>query len=308
MPNVIEALKLLRNEFKFFIVTNQSGIGRGIYTKEDFEKFNNHLINVLKENDIIIEKTFVCPHSPEEGCDCRKPSIKYIKEAEKEFDIDLNTSWVVGDHPHDIEMGKNAGCKTIYILTGHGKKHQDSIKVKPDYITRNLYDASKIILEGKDKIKTSEELRKIVENLKKQNKIIVTTNGVFDILHLGHIKYLEKAKKLGDVLIVAVNSDSSVKQIKGPRRPINNQKARAEVLSALGFVDHIVIFNETVPIKILSEIKPNIHVKGGDYKIEKIIEKGIVEKNNGKIVLIPEIKGYSTTDLINKIPNNYKKQ
>lgn len=156
----------------------------------------------------------------------------------------------------------------------------------------------------KEKIKTLEELKEIIKKLKKQNKKIVTTNGVFDILHLGHVKYLEEAKKLGDVLIVAINSDSSTKQIKGPKRPINNQEARAQVLSALEFVDFIVIFNETDPIKILLEIKPNIHVKGGDYKINQIIEKDIVEKNNGKIVLIPEIKGYSTTDLINKIIDN----
>ena len=158
----------------------------------------------------------------------------------------------------------------------------------------------------KQKIKTTNEIKELAEELKKQNKIIVTTNGVFDILHLGHIKYLQEAKKLGDVLIVAINSDSSVKQIKGPERPINNEQSRAEVLAALTFVDYAIIFNETDPVNILSEIKPDIHVKGGDYKIDEIIEKDIVEKNNGKIVLIPEIKGYSTTDLINKIIKNYK--
>ena len=118
LPNVIEALELLKDKFKFFIITNQSGIGRGIYTKEDFEKFNNYLINVLKENNIIIEKTFVCPHRPEEGCDCRKPNIKFIKGAKKEFGIDLKNSWVVGDHPHDIKMGKNAGCSEGHVGVG----------------------------------------------------------------------------------------------------------------------------------------------------------------------------------------------
>ena len=159
----------------------------------------------------------------------------------------------------------------------------------------------------KQKIKTIEELKKIIKNLKSQNKKIVTTNGVFDILHLGHIKYLQEAKKLGDILAIALNSDSSVKQIKGPQRPINDQEARAEVLASLEFVDYIVIFNETDPVKILSEIKPDIHVKGGDYKLGEIIEKDIVEKNNGKIILIPEIKGYSTTNLIDKIIKIYKK-
>lgn len=156
------------------------------------------------------------------------------------------------------------------------------------------------------KIKAIGELKKIVEALKKQNKKIVTTNGVFDILHIGHIRYLQQAKKLGDVLIVAVNSDSSVKEIKDPRRPLNNENDRAEALAALECVDYITIFSEENPIKILEKIKPNIHVKGGDYKIDKIIEKDAVEKNNGKIVLIPEIKGYSTTELIKRIARLYK--
>lgn len=156
------------------------------------------------------------------------------------------------------------------------------------------------------KIKNIGELRDIVEELKTQNKKIVTTNGVFDILHIGHIRYLREAKKLGDVLIVAVNSDSSTKKIKGPQRPLNNENDRAEVLAALECVDYVTIFEEENPINFLEIIKPNIHAKGGDYKIEKIIEKDTVGKNDGKIILIPEVKGYSTTDFINKIIKAYK--
>ncbi|MBI2135316.1 D-glycero-beta-D-manno-heptose 1-phosphate adenylyltransferase [Candidatus Woesearchaeota archaeon] len=159
---------------------------------------------------------------------------------------------------------------------------------------------------SKSKIKTISELKVIVKTLKKENKKIVTTNGVFDILHIGHIRYLQQAKKLGDALIVAVNSDSSVKKIKDPRRPLNNESDRAEALAALQCVDYVTIFSEENPVKILDVIKPNIHVKGGDYKIEKIIEKEIVEKNNGKVVLIPEVKGYSTTSFIRKIVEKYK--
>ncbi len=149
LPNVIKGLKLLKNNFKFFIITNQSGIGRKFFTKDDFNKFNNHLIDVLKGNNIIIEKTFVCPHHPEEECDCRKPNIKFIKEAEKEFNLDLKNSWVIGDHPHDIGMGKNAGCKTIYVLTGHGQKHLNELKLKPDFTAGDLLEASKFILNNK---------------------------------------------------------------------------------------------------------------------------------------------------------------
>src|SRR3989344_3514302 len=138
----------------------------------------------------------------------------------------------------------------------------------------------------RQKIKKINELKKIVAELRAKGKKIITTNGVFDILHIGHIRYLQEAKKLGDVLILAINSDSSTKKIKGPKRPLNNENDRAEALAALECVDYVTIFNEENQIKILQEIKPNIHVKGGDYDISQIIEKGVVEKNGGKVILI----------------------
>ena len=157
------------------------------------------------------------------------------------------------------------------------------------------------------KIKTLKELIPIVETLKSQNKKIITTNGVFDILHLGHVKYLEEAKKLGDVLIVGVNTDKSVKQNKGAKRPINSEKSRLGVLAGLESINYVFLFNEKDPRIWIEKIKPDVHAKAGDYKLSQIIEKGIVEKNNGKIILIPMIKNYSTTKLIDKISRLYKK-
>src|SRR3989338_2526610 len=151
------------------------------------------------------------------------------------------------------------------------------------------------------KIKTLKELIKIVQKLKSQNKKIVTTNGVFDILHLGHVRYLEEAKKLGDVLIVGINSDKSVKQIKGDKRPINDEISRIAVLAALESVDYAFLFDENDPRNWLEQMKPDIHVKAGDYRLSQIIEKNIVEKNGGKIVIAKMEKGYSTTNVINKI-------
>ena len=152
-----------------------------------------------------------------------------------------------------------------------------------------------------NKIKTLNGIIKIVEKLKSKNKKIVTTNGAFDILHLGHVKYLEQAKKLGDVLIVGVNTDKSVKHYKSDKRPINDEKSRIEVLAAIESVDYAFLFNENDPRKWLEKIKPNFHVKAGDYKLDQIIEKGVVERSNGKVVLIPMVKGYSTTKIIKKI-------
>src|SRR3989338_7940723 len=119
------------------------------------------------------------------------------------------------------------------------------------------------------KIKSLNELIKIVDKLKSQNKKIVTTNGVFDILHAGHVKYLEEAKKLGDILIVGINTDKSVKQNKGDNRPINDEKSRMLVLAALESVDYVFLFNEKDPRNWLEKLKPNIHVKAGDYKLSQ---------------------------------------
>ncbi len=159
-----------------------------------------------------------------------------------------------------------------------------------------------------NKIKTLKKLIPIVQKLKNRNKKIVTTNGVFDIIHLGHVRYLEQAKKLGDVLIVGVNTDKSVKQIKGDERPINDEKSRIGVLAALESVDYVFLFNEKTPVKWLEKIKPDVHAKAGDYRLSQIIEKGVVEKNNGKVVIIKIEKGYSTTSIINNILSTKFKQ
>jgi len=156
------------------------------------------------------------------------------------------------------------------------------------------------------KIKTINELKDISEKSRKENKTVITTNGVFDIIHIGHIRYLQEAKKLGDVLIIGINSDTSVKRIKGQERPINNENDRAEALAALQCVDYVAVFTENDPIIFLKAIKPNIHVKGGDYDMSQIIEKDTVEENGGVVKLIPEVGGYSTTNYINQIIDLYK--
>jgi rfaE bifunctional protein nucleotidyltransferase chain/domain len=151
-----------------------------------------------------------------------------------------------------------------------------------------------------NKIKTKAEIEEISKDLIQRNKKIVTCNGCFDILHIGHIKFLKEAKKQGDVLIIGLNSDSSVKQNKGPERPINNEDDRAEILAALEMVDYITIFNETTPISLLETIKPDIHCNGEEYR-ENCIEAETIKKYGGKIHLIKLKAGISTTNIIKKI-------
>lgn len=148
-----------------------------------------------------------------------------------------------------------------------------------------------------------EKLINICNELKRNGKVIVFTNGCFDIIHSGHCYYLNEAKKLGDVLIVGLNSDYSVKRIKGKSRPLNSQEDRAYVLSCLKPVDYVVIFDEDTPANLIDAILPDVLVKGGDYTIDKIVGAQTVLSNGGKVITIPYQQGKSTSLLIEKIRN-----
>jgi rfaE bifunctional protein nucleotidyltransferase chain/domain len=151
------------------------------------------------------------------------------------------------------------------------------------------------------KIKTLSDAKKEIDALKATGKKIVFTNGCFDILHVGHARYLYEARGLGDYLVVAVNSDSSVKTIKGPERPINNQAERAEMLAALGCVDRVIIFDEETPLKVIEDLMPDMLVKGGDWKVEDIVGSDVVTASGGEVRSIPFVSGFSTTGIIKKI-------
>lgn len=133
----------------------------------------------------------------------------------------------------------------------------------------------------------------------RKNNRIVFTNGCFDLLHRGHVYYLSKAREMGDLLVVGLNSDASVSRLKGEGRPVNDQNARAEVLGALGMVDHIIIFEEDTPLDLIKTVKPDLLVKGGDYRVEDIVGYENVISNGGKVLTIPILEGYSSTSIIN---------
>lgn len=146
-----------------------------------------------------------------------------------------------------------------------------------------------------------EDVQEFAASLKNQNKTIVTTNGCFDILHVGHVRYLQETKKFGDVLIVLLNSDKSVKSIKGEGRPINTENNRAEVLCALACVDYVVLFDEDSPASLIDEIKPDVHTKGADYTVKTLPEADVILKNGGRIEFVGFLDGISTTSLIAKM-------
>jgi D-glycero-beta-D-manno-heptose 1-phosphate adenylyltransferase len=149
----------------------------------------------------------------------------------------------------------------------------------------------------------TDQIASRVQQWREDGEIVVFTNGCFDILHVGHLKTLTRAKSEGTKLIVGVNSDDSVRRLKGPTRPINDELDRAEILGGLRCVDAVVIFPEETPIELLGVIRPDVHVKGGDYRLEDLPEREVVEKHGGRIVIIDLVPGRSTTSLIKKTQN-----
>lgn len=150
-------------------------------------------------------------------------------------------------------------------------------------------------------VTTPEDFKAIRNDLKSKHKKIVFTNGCFDILHRGHAEYLNSAKSLADILVVGVNSDNSVKKIKGKNRPFNNESDRAFILDNLKSVDYVIIFNEDTPYDLIKEIVPDYLVKGGDWKEDDIVGADIVKTNGGKVLSLAYIDNYSTTNIIKKM-------
>jgi len=155
------------------------------------------------------------------------------------------------------------------------------------------------------KILSWNELKEEIEKLKHAGKKIVFTNGCFDIMHVGHVRYLKEAGKLGDVLVLALNSDSSVKRLKGDKRPLNSEDERAEVLAALECIHYVTLFSEDTPLSLIEFLKPDILVKGGDWSEENVVGRESVMSRGGRVAIIPMVEGASTTNVIAKVLKTY---
>jgi len=154
---------------------------------------------------------------------------------------------------------------------------------------------------AREKRHSRKELSKIIKKAHQEGKKVVFTNGCFDILHIGHVRLLQTARGLGDLLVAGVNSDGSVRRLKGPSRPIVKEDERAEVIAALEAVDFVVIFEEDTPVELIGELKPDIHVKGGDYQIDSIPEASVIKSYGGVLYSFRLVEGHSTTGIIRKI-------
>lgn len=158
---------------------------------------------------------------------------------------------------------------------------------------------------AREKVLGWDALERRLGEARARGRRIVFTNGCFDVLHLGHTRYLEEARALGDLLVVGLNSDSSVRGLKGPRRPIVPEAERAELLAALAAVDYVVLFDELTPEALLRRVRPDLHVKGGDYRAEDLKEAPLVRSLGGEVKVMPLVEGHSTTDIVRTILERY---
>lgn len=151
------------------------------------------------------------------------------------------------------------------------------------------------------KLLSSDQLEQKIAQWRKQDKKVVFTNGCFDILHLGHVDYLSKAADFGDYLVVGLNTDASVRKLKGPARPVNSEQARAGILASLFFVSAVVLFDQDTPYELIKTVQPDVLVKGSDYKAEDIVGYDVVKARGGEVVTIDFLEGYSTSSIIDKL-------
>lgn len=158
-------------------------------------------------------------------------------------------------------------------------------------------------MKSTDKIIALPQLQEQVRQWQAQGQKIVFTNGCFDILHLGHVDYLEKAKQLGDKLILGLNTDASISRIKGPSRPLQDEMSRARIMASLLFIDAVVLFDDDTPLELIKALQPDILVKGDDYAVAQIVGHEVVTARGGEVKTVPLVKGYSTTSIVNKIKN-----
>ena len=307
-PGVTTGLRTLQKMgYKIAVATNQAGIAKDKITEEQLEKVHEKMDELLAQAGVTIDGLFICKHKDEDECDCRKPHNGLMIQAIRKLNLDAKTTWVVGDRHRDLLAGADLGMRGILLP---GKDTEEGI-APPNLVfsAKDFTAAVSFILESDFNYLQS---RKIFSSYKDtafqlwlqerrtNASSLVTTNGVFDLLHPGHVQYLYQASRLAEIFILGLNSDRSVTALKGPTRPVNKFDDRALVLSGFDFIDAIVQFDEDTPEEFLQVVQPQVHVKGGDYTIDSLPETRVVQSFGGEVIILPFRQGYSTTSILKR--------
>lgn len=298
LPGVLTGLKLLYlSGYQLIVVTNQSGVGRGLFNIEIVYQIHEKIRFLCSSEGIKIKKFYICPHTDADNCDCRKPAPGLIQKALKEMQLKSEYCWIIGDRLRDLQAGQADSIKGILIGQPEGDLPGNFI-----YQAGSFTDAVTFLMQFDFDLNLNQKIYTdgSIPDAVNQGKTVFT-NGCFDILHPGHLQYLSQARNLGDRLYLGLNSDESVKKLKGKNRPINSFRDRALILAAFSFIDAVIEFKEQTPEVLIDKIKPDIHVKGGDYEATLLPEYQTVKKHGGDVVILPFRKGYSTTSIIKKM-------
>ena len=331
----LEAIRLLnRAGLAVVLVTNQSGAARGYYTLEQVGAVHQALRLELERSGARLDGVYFCPHHPEgtvaplaKECSCRKPGTGMIATALRDLGLTCAGSFLIGDKLTDMETARRAGLSGILVMTGYGRSQwraslNDPDGPLPERVTRNLLEAVLWVLHetrvrGLSGTARAPELqnrpgwsckwaslvwlKKRVTEYRSEGKKIVVANGIFDLLHAGHVGHLEAARALGDVLIVAVNSDATAGALKGPGRPIVPADERVEVLSALRCVDYCLVFSEKTLDRTLEELRPDFHAKGTDYREASVPERETVRRYGGKVCIVGPPESRASCSLLARL-------
>ena len=306
---VVEGLTLLKlSGFEFIVITNQSGISRELITISELEAVHQRLFDILQEHRISLKKIYYCPDQ-DDSSPCRKPNPQMIYDALQAFPIDLEHSYIIGDRYCDILTGNHFDIPGILIREDEveeGIPPTNLIKITDNFLSAAQYvlqDEYEKLWKHKIFYETGDNFSKKIQELKQKQRKIVFTNGCFDLWHSGHLQYLAQSAALGDDFVIGINSDASVKKLKGVGRPILPVEERALKLAHLSFVDIVVVFKERTPIETIQKIEPDIHVKGGDYKKEELPEFSFLNKIGAHIIILPFKDELSTSSIVKKIQN-----
>ncbi len=292
LSGVVEGLRLLQdNGYEFFIVSNQSGIARGNYTEEKFLESQRQTFSVFKEQGITFDGAEYCPHHPDANCGCRKPAIGMWNRLKERYSgLIPENGAMIGNRNSDVGFGKAVGCRTARIDTG-----QYPYTVIADDTVRSVGEFAERLIHGNPTVQLLHDVAALSEKAREEGKTIVTTNGTFDLLHPGHLYLLTQARLRGDLLIVGVNSDASVKRYKGPDRPVEPQDVRA--LKVARHSDAVFIFDDDDPRPWLSKIRPHVHVNAETYG-KDCVEAPVLREIGAELVLVPVQPEFGSTSAI----------
>jgi len=300
LPGVVSGLQRLRDAgMRFFIVTNQSKISRGICKEEVVITCLDRVAQLLAEQGVTIEGREWCPHRSEDSCSCRKPKTGMWEALRKRFpELTTDETIVAGDCDKDVLLGRAIGCQTARVFSA-----QYPQTVSSTFTIRSLDELADLLLVPAERLFSPADAAKEAERARKQGKTVVTTNGAFDLFHAGHRFLLEEARKHGDVLIVGINSDVSVRRAKGEGRPVQNEETRARAVAR--FADAVFIFDDDDPRPWLPKIRPQVHVNAATYG-EQCVERLILDQIGAKLVLVPVKKelGSTTQFLSSSLPSD----